>query len=128
MSRIFAVVLLLLLAVACSNAQVLEVSNASSVPLPEAGHNYLGTLSETVDPANGSTSVRLPVPVPGGRQLSIPFYFSYDTNAEWMGLFSADDGNDTVPLPEAPLDRILLRVREFYIQKCSFQAVRPWHA
>jgi hypothetical protein len=37
-------------------------------------------LSETVNPANGSVSLRIQVPIPKGRGITIPFSFSYDSN------------------------------------------------
>jgi len=37
-------------------------------------------LTETVNPADGSLSVRIQVPVPKGRGLTLPFSFAYDSN------------------------------------------------
>jgi hypothetical protein len=37
-------------------------------------------LSETVNPANGSLSLRIAVPAPPGRELTLPFSFAYDSN------------------------------------------------
>jgi hypothetical protein len=83
MHRLFAFVqrcafVTFLLAVA-SHAQITDISNSTSVPIPGAGHNYIQLLSETVDPANGSLSLRLAVPVPHGRGLTIPFSVGYDS-------------------------------------------------
>jgi RHS repeat-associated protein len=61
------------------------------VPDPSAGHNYLGNLTETVDPASGSVSIRISVPVPKGRGLTLPFSFAYDSN----GVFVPDAPGDT---------------------------------
>ena len=61
-------------------AQMTAVTNSTSTPIPGAGHDYIKMLSETVDPANGSLSLRLQVPVPPARGLSIPFSFAYDSN------------------------------------------------
>ena len=60
--------------------QITNVTNDQSVPIPGAGHNYIQMLNETVNPANGSVSLRLNVPLPKGRGLSIPFSFAYDSN------------------------------------------------
>ena len=37
-------------------------------------------VNETVDPANGSVSIRIGVPEPQGRGLTLPFAFAYDSN------------------------------------------------
>ncbi len=60
--------------------QISNVNNATSTPLPGAGHDYIQMLSETVNPANGSVSLRINVPIPPGRQLALPFAFAYDSN------------------------------------------------
>jgi RHS repeat-associated protein len=61
-------------------AQITSVNNSTSTPIEGAGHDYIKLLSETVDPVNGSTSLRLQLPIPPARGLSIPFAFSYDSN------------------------------------------------
>ncbi len=66
-------------------AQVTNVSDVEATPIPGAGHDYLHMLNETVNPANGSLSVRIQVPVPKGRGLTLPFAFSYDSNAAIPG-------------------------------------------
>jgi hypothetical protein len=60
-------------------AQINNVTNDQATPIPGRGHDYITLLSETVDPANGSVSLRMQAPSPGGRKLSIPFGFAYDT-------------------------------------------------
>ena len=60
--------------------QITNVTNNTSTPIPGAGHDYIKMLSETVNPANGSVSLRLNVPVPPGRGLTVPFSFDYDSN------------------------------------------------
>lgn len=57
-----------------------NTGDTTSTPVPGAGHNYLGILNETVNPANGSLSVRISTPVPPGRKLTVPFSFAYDSN------------------------------------------------
>jgi hypothetical protein len=63
-----------------AQAQIYNVTNETSTPIHGTGHDYIQMLSETVNPANGSASVRLETPVPQGRQLSLPFSFAYDSN------------------------------------------------
>ncbi len=70
----------LILTSGSAKAQILNVTNATSTPVPGSGHDYIGMLSETVNPANGSVSMRIQVPVPSGRGLSMPFAFAYDSN------------------------------------------------
>jgi len=72
-------VLALSLAQAAS-AQITGVGNDQAPPVPDVGHDYIHFLTETVNPANGSLSIRIQVPVPKGRGLTIPFAFSYDSN------------------------------------------------
>jgi RHS repeat-associated protein len=66
-------------------AQVTNVTDVESTPIPGTGHDYLHMLNETINPANGSLSVRINVPVPEGRSLTLPFSFAYDSNAAIPG-------------------------------------------
>ncbi|HWX55736.1 MAG TPA: RHS repeat-associated core domain-containing protein [Verrucomicrobiae bacterium] len=61
-------------------AQITEVKNTTSTPVPGSGHSYLGFLNETTNPANGSVSLRIQLPVPSGRGISLPFSIAYDSN------------------------------------------------
>jgi len=63
-----------------AQAQISNVTNGTSTPIPGAGHDYIKMLSETVNPANGSVSIRVQVPTPSGRGMSLPFSFAYDSN------------------------------------------------
>ena len=64
-------------------------------------------LTETVNPADGSLSVRIHVPIPKGRGLTLPFAFAYDSNgihyplnsSTGLPLWATDGGgwNYTVP-------------------------------
>ena len=63
-----------------ASAQIENVTNSTSTPIPGAGHDYIKMLSETVNPANGSVSVRIQTPTPSGRGISLPFSFAYDSN------------------------------------------------
>jgi hypothetical protein len=75
-----------------SNAQIADVTNTTSAPIPGAGHDYIKLLNETVNPANGSLSIRIQVPTPPGRRLSLPFAFAYDSDSA-AHLGSLNDGN-----------------------------------
>jgi hypothetical protein len=60
--------------------QITNVTDDQSAPTPGVGHDYVKMLTETVNPANGSVSLRIQVPMPPGRKLAIPFAFTYDSN------------------------------------------------
>jgi len=63
-----------------AHAQITNVTNDQATPIPGVGHDYLGTLEEIVSPGNGSLSLRIAVPTPGGRGITLPFRFSYNSN------------------------------------------------
>ncbi len=75
------VLLVGIILVPTANAQITGVNNATQTPAPGTGHDYIHLLGETVNPANGSVSLRLRPPVPPGRQLSVPFAFAYDSGS-----------------------------------------------
>lgn len=60
--------------------QISTVGNDQGPPIPGAGHDYIHSLAETVNPANGSLSIRIQIPTPNGRQLTLPYAFAYDSN------------------------------------------------
>src|SRR5262249_17851549 len=68
--------LFLLLAVALfspiSQGQVVGLTDQTATPSPGAGHDYIHMLNETVIPASGSVSIRIEVPTPPGRKMSLP--------------------------------------------------------
>jgi len=66
--------------VGVSAAQIPSETDTTSTPVPNAGHDYIQGMSETVNPANGSLSFRIGVPMPPGRRLTVPFSFAYDSN------------------------------------------------
>src|SRR6266568_3019584 len=70
---------IILAAAPLSRAQMPPAGNTTSTPAP-GGHDYFNSPVETVNPANGSVSVRIPVRVPPGRQVTVPFSFAYDSN------------------------------------------------
>ena len=63
-----------------AHGQITSIGDDTSVPIQGVGHDYIKMLDETVNPANGSVSLRIQVPVPTGRGITIPFGFNYDTN------------------------------------------------
>ena len=60
-------------------AQVPDPVVAASTPTPGSGHNYIGLANETVNPADGSLTFDLPMPLPPGRGISLPFSIHYDS-------------------------------------------------
>ena len=76
------VAITLIVAPACW-AQITGVNDQTATPTAGIGHDYLHMLNETVNPANGSVSVRIQVPVPAGRSLALPFSFAYDSGGFW---------------------------------------------
>jgi hypothetical protein len=79
-ARNFALAAVSLLLVPGMRAQMPPSSSTTSTPVPGAGHDYLGEIAETVNPATGSTSIRLSAMMPPGRGLTLPFSFAYDSN------------------------------------------------
>jgi hypothetical protein len=62
-------------------AQITNVTDVTNTPVSGTGHDYIKLLNETVNPANGSVSVRIDLPVPQqGRGPAIPFGLAYDSN------------------------------------------------
>jgi len=53
-------------------AQVPDPLVATQAPVAGAGHHYIGTGAETVNPADGSLTFDLPIQTPAGRALSFP--------------------------------------------------------
>lgn len=80
LSRSLVVLCALFLVASVASAQITNVTNTTSTPIPGAGHDYIKALSETVNPANGSVSVRLQLPVAKGRGLTVPVSIGYDSN------------------------------------------------
>jgi RHS repeat-associated protein len=80
--RILLVLSILLFLNSPLRAQITSVSNSTSTPTQGVGHDYIKLLNETVNPANGSVSLRIQVPIPPGRRLTVPFSFNYDSNGQ----------------------------------------------
>ena len=65
-------------------------------PTPGVGHNYIQDLDETVNPANGSVSIRIAAPTPIERGLNQPVYaYMYDTAGQIIisPIYSAGNAN-----------------------------------
>jgi RHS repeat-associated protein len=82
----FASILLSSVLARVAGAQATGVTNSTSVPIPGVGHDYIEAFNEVTDPTNGSVSLRLAVPTPPGRGISLPFSFNYDT----QGVYAVD--------------------------------------
>jgi hypothetical protein len=65
------------------HAQMPGVNNQTAAPTPGSGHDYIHMLNETVNPANGSVSIHIQVPVPKSRGLTLPFAIQYDSGGVW---------------------------------------------
>src|SRR5262249_52523029 len=58
-------------------AQVPDPINAAQAPIPGSEHHYIGMGGETVNPADGSVSFDLPIQLPPGRGITMPFGIRY---------------------------------------------------
>ena len=85
-SALLAMLLEAVISVAClAQSPITAVTNTTSTPIPNVAHDYLGNLSEIVNPANGAVSVRIKSPNPENRGVNWNQYVvMYDTN----GLFN----------------------------------------
>jgi hypothetical protein len=72
---------LLLLAAPAAHGQITNVDDTTSTPIEGAGHDYIKAMGETVNPANGSLSVRIQLPIPKGRGITPTFSIGYDSNS-----------------------------------------------
>jgi RHS repeat-associated protein len=73
-------------------AQLPQAGDTTSTPAP-GGHDYLHSPAETLNPANGSVSIRIPLPVPSGRQLTMPLAIAYDSSGAFY--YGSSQGNNT---------------------------------
>ncbi|WP_263359538.1 RHS repeat domain-containing protein [Acidicapsa ligni] len=71
------VVLLMTYTIAYS--QVISLGDQVSRPLPGSGHDYIHGLAETVNPANGTLSIKIDLPTPKGRGLTLPLSITYNS-------------------------------------------------
>jgi YD repeat-containing protein len=71
---------LFLLASSAAHGQITNVDDTTSTPIEGAGHDYIKALSETVNPANGSVSLSIQLPIPKGRGITPTFSIVYNSN------------------------------------------------
>ena len=64
-----------------ASAQIPSVTDVTAPPTPGVGHDYIQDNVETVNPANGSLSIRIGVPLPPSRGVNIPFNFACDSGS-----------------------------------------------
>jgi RHS repeat-associated protein len=76
-------VLIAICCVAVCSAQIPSETDVTSTPVAGVGHDYIQGPAETVNPANGSLSIRIGVPIPPSRGFSVPFNFAYDSNGAY---------------------------------------------
>jgi hypothetical protein len=89
------------LAPACF-AQLPNATDTTATPAPGM-HDYLGSPVETVNPANGSISIRIPTRMPQGRQLTLPLSLAYDSNgAFYIGQLPQGSAPKYVTTPVNP--------------------------
>ena len=60
------------------------------------GHDYIQYLNETVNPANGSVSLRIQMPSPAGRGISLPLVVNYDSAGTYQLVQGDDNSGDLV--------------------------------
>jgi hypothetical protein len=63
-----------------ATAQITNVTDDTSAPIRGVGHDYIHLLNETVNPANGSASVNIEIPLPRSRGITVPFGVAYNSN------------------------------------------------
>jgi YD repeat-containing protein len=64
-----------------ASAQFPDIGGARAVPRPDLGHDYIQLLDETVSPANGSVNIKINIPVPPQRGITVPFSLSYNSGS-----------------------------------------------
>jgi RHS repeat-associated protein len=79
--RLGITLVLLFLFLANANGQSPAITGSTITPIPGVGRDYTNLMAETVDPASGSVSLRISLPVPLARGLAIPFAFTYNSNS-----------------------------------------------
>lgn len=73
-----------LVSVNISHAQTINLGGDLSRPVPGVGHDYIHMLNETVDPASGNLSLKIDLPVPKGRGLTLPFSITYNSGEVFL--------------------------------------------
>ena len=78
--KILRLAAMVLFVASASWAQLPQAGDTTSPPTPGVGHDYIHAPVETVNPANGSVSIRIPVRISSGRELTIPLDIAYDSS------------------------------------------------
>src|SRR6266700_5825027 len=91
-ARLFLTFYLVLLCASRTRAQVDGVNSTTLTPVPGSGHDYIQMLNETVNPYNGSASIRIGFPMPKGRNLTLPFSIGYDSTGAHFVLAGGTGG------------------------------------
>lgn len=65
----------------CASGQNNTLVNEGSRPIAGIGHDYIYGVTDTVIPANGSLSLKINLPTPPGRGLSLPFAITYNSGS-----------------------------------------------
>jgi YD repeat-containing protein len=60
-------------------SQIVNLNNEVATPIPGSAHDYIKGLSETVSPSNGNLSIKIDLPMPPSRGLTMPFAYTYNS-------------------------------------------------
>lgn len=88
-----------------AGAQLIGITPDTATPLPGTGKEYEQMGVDTVNPADGSLSLRINLPMPKGRGVTLPFSILYDSNSAFypmpqsVKLFSTVDATENGTLP-----------------------------
>jgi RHS repeat-associated protein len=66
-----------------ARSQISNVTGETETPMAGTGRDYIHSLNESVDPATGALNLTISVPVPPGRNVNLPFAFTYSSNSAW---------------------------------------------
>jgi hypothetical protein len=92
--RRFTLTYVAILLAATVHAQIGNLDDTNTPPIPGIGHDFIKMLGETVNPANGSVSLRINLPMPKGRGLDIPLAITYSSNGvQHVGANTNGGGN-----------------------------------
>ena len=78
--RLLALSLVVFVLARPAHSQVLSIDDTTTPQTPGVGHDYIKMIGESVNPANGSVSLRIDLPTPKGRGLNVPFAISYSSS------------------------------------------------
>jgi RHS repeat-associated protein len=92
--RPFNAICVVIVLVATAHAQIGNLDDTNTPPIPGIGHDFIKMLGETVNPANGSVSLHIDLPMPKGRGLDIPLAITYSSNGvQHVGANTNGGGN-----------------------------------